>query len=1175
VVLFTQRFTISAPSALKHRVFMYTSLLASTPWPAKSGTRTSIGPFHGCAEARLVAELARPDSLLLVITADTSSALALERELPFFLAEEIDILAFPDWETLPYDNFSPHQDIVSERLETLYRLPSLAAGILVVPMSTLMHRLPPVHYVAGSSLVLEPGQVLDRESFRRNLERNGYRNVETVYEHGEFALRGSLLDIFPMGSDLPYRVDLLDDEVDSLRTFSPDTQRTLEKVSAINLLPAREYPLNPAAIERFRLNWYDAFDVDHDACPTYREVSAGRAPGGCEYYLPLFFEACATLFDYLPAGTPVIAVGDHYRAAQRFWADAEHRHTEYGIDPRRPLLPPARCFTPVEELYHLLGRCPVLELRRNPEAPVHVASPSQALPDLSTQGARQTPAERLQHFMQQHTGPLLLCAESAGRREVLLENLAAHGLTPPEVADWADFLASGLRFAISTAPIDRGMYFGEDAPALVCEAQLFGNRVAQRRRRSKVDETQAENVFRDINELREGVPVVHLEHGVGRYLGLQTLEVDGADSEFLMLQYAQGSKLYVPVASLHLVSRYAGSDPDLAPLHKLGSEQWEKARRKATEKASDVAAQLLDVYARREARKGFCFELPALEYEQFAASFPFEETADQAAAIEAVIGDMTATRVMDRLVCGDVGFGKTEVAMRAAFIAARNGKQVAVLVPTTLLAQQHYNSFADRFADWPVTVEVVSRFKSGKDLGGVLQRVADGAIDILVGTHKLLSSDFRFHDLGLLIIDEEHRFGVKQKEAIKALRAEVDILTLTATPIPRTLNMALGGMRDLSIIATPPARRLSIKTFVREHNIALIREAVLRETLRGGQVYYLHNEVKSIEEAGRKLRELLPDLSIGIAHGQMRETELEQVMSAFYHQRHHILLCTTIIETGIDVPTANTIIIERADKFGLAQLHQLRGRVGRSHHQAYAYLLCPPRSAITPDAEKRLEAIEAAGDLGAGYLLATHDLEIRGAGELLGDEQSGQIHSVGFALYMRMLERAVAALRRGEIPNADAPLDAGTEINLHVPALIPEDYLPDINTRLVLYKRIAAAQNEQALRDIQVEMIDRFGLLPQQIKNLVQVARLRIRAEQLGIAGIEVGPGGGNIDFRESTRVNPLSLVKLVQSDPKGYQLAGATRLRFKRSLDNPEQRQQFADELLDTFAADATDDAA
>lgn len=1154
---------------------MFRSLVDATPWPAKPGSRTALGPFHGCAEARCIAELARPGELLLVVTADTSSALALERELPFFLEESIAILAFPDWETLPYDSFSPHQDIVSERLETLYRLPSLATGILIVPVPTLMHRLAPADYIAGSSLVLSPGQKLEFTSFRRSLERNGYHNVDTVYEHGEFALRGALLDIFPMGSDRPFRVDMLDDEVDTLRTFDPETQRTIEKVDSINLLPAREYPLNPTAIGRFQMNWYDAFDVDHDACPTYVEVSAGRSPGGCEYYLPLFFEHCATLFDYLPPQTPVIAIGDHYQAAQRFWEDANQRFEEYGVDPRRPLLPPRRCFTPVEELYQLLGTCPVLELRRNEDAPVHVTTPSQTLPDLATAGARQAPADRLRHFLQDHPAPLLLCAESAGRREMLLETLAAHELTPPEVANWQEFIASGLDFAITIAPIDRGMYFGPDLPTLVCESQLFGNRVAQRRRRSKTDDKSTENLFRDINELREGAPVVHLEHGVGRYLGLQTLAVEGADTEFLALEYAQGSKLYVPVSSLHLISRYAGSDPDIAPLHKLGSDQWEKARRKASERASDVAAQLLEVYARREAREGFCFELPMPEYEEFSASFPFEETADQAAAISAVIDDMTSPRVMDRLVCGDVGFGKTEVAMRAAFIAAENGKQVAILVPTTLLAQQHFSSFSDRFADWPVTVDVLSRFKSGKQTDAVAQRAASGEVNILIGTHKLLQRDFKFKDLGLLIIDEEHRFGVKQKETIKALRAEVDILTLTATPIPRTLNMALGGMRDLSIIATPPARRLSIKTFVREHNIALVREAVLRETLRGGQVYYLHNEVRTIEETARKLRELLPDLSIGVAHGQMRETQLEQVMSAFYHQRHHILLCTTIIETGIDIPNANTIIIERADKFGLAQLHQLRGRVGRSHHQAYAYLLCPPRSAITPDAEKRLEAIEAAGDLGAGYLLATNDLEIRGAGELLGDEQSGQIHSVGFSLYMTMLQRAVAALRRGEIPSVDAPLDAGTEINLHLPALIPEQYLPDINTRLVLYKRIAGAGSEEDLRAIQVEMIDRFGLLPPQVKNLVQVARLRIRAEALGIAGIEVGASGGNIDFRESTQVNPLSLVRLVQSDPKAYQLAGATRLRFKHALDDPEQRQQFIDHLLDTFAADAMEPAA
>jgi transcription-repair coupling factor (superfamily II helicase) len=705
---------------------------------------------------------------------------------------------------------------------------------------------------------------------------------------------------------------------------------------------------------------------------------------------------------------------------------------------------------------------------------------------------------------------------------------------------------------------------------------LFGERVAQRRRRREgADDSLTTNIFRDLNELREGVPVVHLEHGVGRYTGLQKLTVDEQETEFLTLEYAQGSKLYVPVASLHLISRYAGSDPDLAPLHRLGSDQWEKARRKASERASDIAAQLLEVYARREAREGFAFERDGQAYEQFAAAFPFEETPDQAAAIEAVLDDMLSPRVMDRLVCGDVGFGKTEVAMRAAFIATRNSRQVAILVPTTLLAQQHYSSFSDRFADWPVKVEVVSRFRSGAQLADITRRVASGEIDILIGTHKLLQSDFSFDDLGLLIIDEEHRFGVKQKEAIKALRSEVDILTLTATPIPRTLNMALGGMRDLSIIATPPARRLSIRTFVREHNIGLVKEAALRETLRGGQVYYLHNEVKTIEETARKLRELLPDLSIGVAHGQMRETQLEQVMSAFYHQRHHILLCTTIIETGIDIPNANTIIIERADKFGLAQLHQLRGRVGRSHHQAYAYLLCPPRSAITADAGKRLEAIEAASDLGAGYLLATHDLEIRGAGELLGDEQSGQIHSVGFSLYMDLLQQAVEALKRGEIPDVDAPLEHGTEVNLHLPALIPDDYLPDINSRLILYKRIAAAANGEDLRELQVEMIDRFGLLPPQVGNLFQVSRLRLKAQQLGIRAIEVGPEGGSIDFKENTRVNPLSLVKLVQSDPQSYRLAGATRLRFDSSLPDGAARQQYLEQLLDNFATDAGEAAA
>ncbi|MCB1703327.1 MAG: transcription-repair coupling factor [Halioglobus sp.] len=1148
---------------------MFSKLVEKTPWPQKVASRTAIGPFSGSADARCIAELAAPDRLLVVITADTSASLALERELPFFLDAPLEILVFPDWETLPYDNFSPHQDIISERLHTLYHLPALTSGVLIVPMPTLMHRLAPREYIAGCSLVLQTGQTLDVERFRKDLLRSGYVNVETVYEHGEFALRGSLLDVYPMGSELPFRIDLLDNEIDSLRTFEPESQRTVTKVTGINLLPAREYPLDPEAVRRFQMNWYDSFDVDHDLCPTYNEVSGGRSPGGCEYYLPLFFTQCATLFDYLPDNSAIITVGDHHGAALHFWNDVNTRFDEYGIDPRRPLLPPQRCFTPVEELYHLFKRFPVLELRHNPDAAVHRQTTVLPPPNLAGSHPADSATANLVRFLSEHQGPVLLCAESAGRREVLLESLREHQLQPTVVSNWHEFIASGLDFAIATAPLDRGLYLGPGEPTLVCETQLFGNRVAQRRRRkSSGDDVQA-NAFKALNELREGVPVVHLEHGVGRYIGLQKLAVDDQEFEFLALEYAQGAKLYVPVASLHLISRYSGSDPELAPLHKLGSDQWEKARRKASEKANDIASQLLEVYARREARQGFTFETEDSNYAQFCAAFPFEETPDQQATINAVLNDMRSPKVMDRLICGDVGFGKTEVALRAAFVATSNRKQVAVLVPTTLLAQQHYNSFSDRFADWPVNVEVVSRFKSGKELGDVTRRARTGEVDILIGTHKLLQSDFRFKDLGLLIIDEEHRFGVKQKEAIKALRSEVDILTLTATPIPRTLNMALGGMRDLSIIATPPARRLSIKTFVREHNVALIKEAVLRETLRGGQVYYLHNEVKTIEETARKLRELLPELSIAVAHGQMRETQLEQVMSTFYHRHHHVLLCTTIIETGIDIPNANTIIIDRADKFGLAQLHQLRGRVGRSHHQAYAYLLTPPQSAISTDAGKRLEAIEAAGDLGAGYLLATHDLEIRGAGELLGDEQSGQIHSVGFSMYMDMLQRAVDSLRRGEIPNVDAPLDQGTEVNLRAPALIPDDYLPDVNSRLILYKRIAAATNNTELRSLQVEMIDRFGLLPPQIDNLFQVSRLRLRAQDLGIRTIEAGPEGGSIDFKGTTPVNPLSLVELVQSDPRSFKLAGATRLRFEKELPDIHDRYRFLEQLMDSLATD------
>ena len=1148
---------------------MNLEFLDHIPWPDKAGTRTGIGPYPGASATLAIAQLGALDKPLVVITASSAEAQTIERELPLFLEQDIPVLTLPDWETLPYDNFSPHQDIVSERLSTFHQLPNFEHGILILPITTLMQRTPPSHYVAGSTFALSLGENFDTEEFITNLQLNGYRAVDTVYEHGEYALRGSLVDVYPMGSDLPYRIDLFDNEIESLRTFDPESQRTIDKVSEIRLLPAREFPMDNNAIERFKLNWYHQFDGDPDNCPTFTEIAAGRVPGGVESNLPLFFEQAGSVFDYLPASAALITVGDHYRAAERYWTEIRTRHEEYGIDPRRPLLAPDQCFTPIEELYAQLGHYPVLELRINPEANVHQKTAFEPPPAIHDWHSGSTAMDRFSAFLESQRGPVLLVAESMGRREILLESLASHGLHPQSAESWSTFLASGDDFGIAIAPVDRGLYAGPEAPVLIAESQLFGERVAQRRRRKTTGQTDTQTLVKDLTELRPGVPVVHLQHGVGRYLGLQSLTVDGDDAEFLVLEYAANDKLYVPVGSLHLIARYTGADPDTAPLHRLGSEHWEKARRKASQRAQDVAAQLLEIYARREARVGFCCQVDTDTWERFAEGFPFEETPDQQAAIEAVKADMCSEKVMDRLVCGDVGFGKTEVAMRAAFIAAQNKKQVAVLVPTTLLAQQHHNSFRDRFANWPVKVEVISRFKSAKDIEQVSERIAAGDIDILIGTHKLLQSDFRFNDLGLLIIDEEHRFGVKQKEAIKALRAEVDILTMTATPIPRTLNMALGGLRDLSIIATPPARRLSIKTFLREHSLGLVKEAVLRETLRGGQVYYLHNEVKTIEESARKLRELLPDLNIGVAHGQLREGELERVMSDFYHQRHHVLVCSTIIETGIDVPNANTIIIERADKFGLAQLHQLRGRVGRSHHQAYAYLLSPPRSALTKDADKRLEAIEAAGELGAGYLLATHDLEIRGAGELLGDEQSGQIHNVGFSLYLDMLNSAVAALKRGDIPNVDAPLESGTEVKLHVPALIPESYLPDITTRLVLYKRIAAAQDETQLRDIQVEMIDRFGLLPDEIKQLFSQAEVRIHARELGIAEIDVAAAGGSIEFTDNTRVEPLSLVKLIQNDPKTYQLAGANKLRWKRELPSLADRKGFIEELLAGFSKD------
>ncbi len=1105
----------------------------------------------------------------LVITPDMQQADRLLGELRFFGAQsDLPILGFPDWETLPYDAFSPYQDIVSERIEALYRLPDLDQGILVVPAATLMQRVAPPSYLRQTALMLDAGDRLDLETMRTRLDAAGYRCVAQVMEHGEFAVRGSLLDLYPMGSSLPYRIDLFDQEVESIRTFDPENQRSLDRVDSIRLLPAREFPLDPAAITRFRQAYRANFEGDPQNSPVYRDVSNGLAPGGIEYYLPLFFDDTATLFDYLPASALILDLPGTHDAAESFWHQTQERFEQRRHNIERPLLPPTRLFLQTEELSAALGPFPRVRLERfeqhEPSADA-INYATRALPDLALKARAPRPAAALGQFLDAFPGRVLLVTESTGRRETLQDVLREYGVKPQPVDGWQAFLDGDQPLALTVGPLDQGLWLDEPTIAVITETQLFGERVKQARRRKP--SRDPETIIRDLTDLSLGAPVVHEDHGVGRYLGLQKLTVGDIETEFLTIEYAGGDKLYVPVGSLELVSRYSGTSPEGAPLHKLGSEQWQRARRKAAERMRDVAAELLEVYARRAARQGFSCHVHPDEYTVFASTFPFEETPDQQTAIEAVVEDMASPQPMDRVVCGDVGFGKTEVAMRAAFVAAQDGRQVVVLVPTTLLAQQHYQNFRDRFSDWPVRIEVLSRFRSRKTQDAVLKGLAEGAVDIVVGTHKLLQEGVKFKNLGLVIIDEEHRFGVRQKERLKALRAEVDLLTLTATPIPRTLNMSLSGLRDLSIIATPPAHRLPVKTFVSEWDNATVREACLREIKRGGQVYFLHNEVESIERIARSLRELVPEATVEVAHGQMRERELEQVMLDFYHRRFNILVCTTIIESGIDVPSANTIVINRADRLGLAQLHQLRGRVGRSHHRAYAYLLVPSRGAMTPDAVKRLEAIEALEELGSGFTLATHDLEIRGAGELLGAEQSGQIQEIGFTLYRELLERTVKALKEGRDPALEQPVEHGPEIDLRIPALIPDDYLPDVHTRLILYKRIASAGNEDELRDLQVEMIDRFGLLPQQTKNLFRTAELKLRSAPLGITKIEGGERGGRLVFAPHPHVDPGAVISLIQNQPERYKLDGADRLRFTGDMPEAEQRLDAIATLLATLA--------
>ena len=1137
----------------------HTALVAPVA-PVKAADHRIWGQLHGSSDALTICESARAhQGLTLVITRSTEESIRLEQSMRFYLGlptdedqpaitpDGLELLSLPDWETLPYDLFSPHQDITSRRIRALHRLPTTNHGVLVVPARTLMHRLPPVSYLQGNTLLLEVGQSLDIDNWRMQLESAGYRHADNVYEHGEYAVRGAILDIFPMGATRPYRIDLFDDEIETLRTFDPETQRSIDRIERIELLPANEFPWHKEARSGFRNRWFEQFPhADKDA-PIYQDVTHSITPPGIEYYLPLFFDQTATLFDYLPGETLVFTASGLNEAASAFDADTRARYEDRRHDRMRPILPPAELFLQKDELFGLLKGFPRVTMTTEAtESSGGRNCQTDVMPDVAMDGRAADPAGRLKRFISEFHGRVLICAESSGRREALIENLADHGLKLSTLENWQAFVSDpSATLGITVAPMEYGLLLPDHHLALITETALFGERVLQRRRREQP--TEADDAgYRDLSELRIGAPVVHIDHGVGRYQGLETITVEGEASEFLMLEYAGGSKLYVPVSSLHLISRYTGSDTDHAPLHKLGTDRWSNAKQKALEKIRDTAAELLDVYARREARKGFAFEDPKEAYRAFAAGFPFEETPDQQAAIEAVFEDMVSEKPMDRLVCGDVGFGKTEVAMRAAFMATYSGKQVAVLVPTTLLAQQHYESFRDRFSDTAVHVELLSRFRSGGQTTKAMAAIEAGKADIVIGTHKLLQGDIKFKNLGLVIIDEEHRFGVQQKERLKALRAEVDMLNLTATPIPRTLNMAMGHLRDLSIIATPPARRLSVKTFVRQRDEAMVKEAILREVLRGGQVYFLHNDVATIEKTAEDLRQLIPEARVGVAHGQMRERELEQIMSDFYHKRFNVLVCTTIIETGIDIPSANTIIIERADKFGLAQLHQLRGRVGRSHHQAYAYLLTPPPRSITADAKKRLEAISEAQDLGAGFMLATHDLEIRGAGELLGEEQSGQIESIGFTLYMQLLDEAVEAIRDGRTPNAELPLSHGTEMNLRIPALIPEDYLPDVHNRLMLYKRIASVNDKDGLKELQVEMIDRFGLLPEPAKNLIRQSELRIHAEALGIVKVDAGKEWARLEFGSSTPVDPLVLVKKVQSSPDQYRLEGANSFRFR-----------------------------
>jgi transcription-repair coupling factor (superfamily II helicase) len=1127
--------------------------LLSLPALPKPGQRLDLPPLAASADALALAQLARPGALLAVVTASPLEAQRLAEEIGWF-APDLRVHLLPDWETLPYDNFSPHQDLISERLATLYAVSRNECEVLIAAASTAITRLAPPSFLAGHTFFMQKGARLEIDKLRAQLTLAGYQHVTQVVAAGEYSVRGGLVDLFPMGTALPYRIELFDDEIETLRSFDVDSQRTLYPVPEIRLLPAREFPAGEAGRTTFRQRFREAFEGDASRVSLYKDVSNGILPAGIEYYLPLFFDSTATLFDYLPEHTTLLLHGDVPGAIAEFWTDTQGRYKMLGGDRSRPVLPPADLFLRDEEFFAAAKALPQLVLKVG-------AGAAATLPLLAVNRKADDPLAALRAFLGGHAGRVLLLAESAGRRQTLADYLAEYGLAPEPSPDFAGFMAGEARFMLGVGPLSGGFLL--DGMAVVTENELYAATARPRGRRTEARRANLEGWLRDLSELRVGDPVVHESHGIGRYLGLLHMDFGEGDTEFLHLEYAAGAKLYVPVAQLQVISRYSGADPESIQLHTLGSGQWEKAKKKAAEQVHDTAAELLHLYAQRAAREGHQFVFKQHDLEAFADGFGFEETPDQQTAINAVIEDMKSGKPMDRLVCGDVGFGKTEVAMRAAFVAVADGKQVAILCPTTLLAEQHFQNFSDRFANMPVKIAEISRFKSAKEQDEAVELLGQGKIDILIGTHRLLQKDVKFERLGLIIIDEEHRFGVRQKEALKALRASVDVLTLTATPIPRTLGLSLEGLRDFSVIATPPQKRLAIKTFVTKWSNGQVREACLREFKRGGQVYFLHNEVDTIENMKERLQTLLPEARMVIGHGQLPERELERVMREFTQQKHNLLLCSTIIETGIDNPHANTIVINRADKFGLAQLHQLRGRVGRSHHQAYAYLLTHEDAKPTAQAKRRLEAIQAMEELGSGFFLAMHDLEIRGAGEVLGESQSGEIHEIGFAMYTNMLNAAVRALKAGEkVPDLTQPLSITSEINLRVPALLTNDYCPDVHERLTLYKRLANCDSEDDLRAMQEELIDRYGEMPAQTLALMETHRLRLAGRALGLAKLDAGPAAISLQFVPNPPLDPADIILLIQSD-RSFKLAGPDKLIWHKPTAALDQRVAAVKELF------------